>query len=374
MLGDGKESVGWVREQLVALGDGLAITVRQITDEKRHQEALAPLAASVEATVEAIIGTTVEGTIASWNAGAERLYGYAAAEAIGKDISLIVPAELGEEQRRLLAPVGKGGSIAPFESVRVHKDGRKIDVFLAASAMRDGHGEVFGISTIAHDITERKTAEKAVAESLHEKEVLLREIHHRVKNNLQVISSLLKLHAEQITDPVARAVFQDSQERVRSIALLHDKLYQSGNLRGVDVGHYVETLVQTLLRAHGPAAAVTKVRIDANGIFLPVGAALPCGLILNELVTNSLKHAFAPEQVGSREIQVRMVVEGDDIELAVEDNGVGLPSGFDLDGGGTLGMHLVRMFARQLGGKVEFSRAAGTRWSVRFPRRAGLEG
>src|SRR5262249_33921758 len=143
------------------------------------------------------------------------------------------------------------------------------------------HGEVW--VTVQEDVTERRQAERAMAESLHEKEVLLRELHHRVKNNLQVISSLLKLHAEPITDPVARSVCRDGHERVRSIALLHEKLYQSTNLGGVDIAHYAQALVQALLRTHAEAASTVQVRIDAPGIYLPVGAALPCGLIFNEL-------------------------------------------------------------------------------------------
>jgi PAS domain S-box-containing protein len=354
-------------------GEVWVAVAEDVTDRKKADEMVAHLAAIVESTAESIIGTTIDGRIASWNAGAERLYGYAPKEAIDQHISLLIPPELRERENIFLAQAGQGESTPSAESVRVHKNGKKIDVFLTASPMRNGQGDVIGVSTIAHDITERKLAEKAIADSLHEKEVLLREIHHRVKNHLQITCSLLKLHAERITDPVARSVFQDSQERVRSIALLHDKLYQSGTLGGVDAAHYTSTLMQAIMRAHG-AAASAKVRVDAAGIYLPIGAALPCGLILNELVTNSLKHAFNDDRADPRVIQVRMASLGDDIELAVEDNGVGLPTDFDLNGVSTLGMRLVRMFAHQLGGEVEFSRSIGTRWSIRFPRRAGWEG
>jgi two-component sensor histidine kinase len=223
------------------------------------------------------------------------------------------------------------------------------------------------------DITERKRLEEvghreaaaAVKASLSEKETLLKEIHHRVKNNLQVISSLLKLHAEEITDPVAKSAFADSQDRVKSIAILHEKLYESKNLGSIGAEEYVESLVQTLMRTHGPVPPV-RVTVSAPHVSLPIDLAVPCGLILNELVTNALKHAFPRAQEIPAEIKIEIWPDGGDLVLALSDNGVGLPEDFNLSRSGTLGMHLVRTLARQLRAQVA---TEGTRWTFRFPRK-----
>jgi PAS domain S-box-containing protein len=220
----------------------------------------------------------------------------------------------------------------------------------------------------ARDVTQLRGTQEALKASLAEKEVLLKEIHHRVKNNLQVISSLLKLHGEQVADPAARAAFEDSQDRVRSIALLHEKLYQSKNLGSVSAADYAESLVQTLMRTHGRLASAS-VSIDAPGVFLPVDLAVPCGLILNELVTNSLKYAFVHGAQPAPEIRIAMATDDQHLVLVVNDNGVGLPGNFDLAKSQTLGMQLVRTLARQLRAKVTMTSQDGTHWTFRFPRR-----
>jgi PAS domain S-box-containing protein len=374
---DAGGSVRWVREQLVPLGDGLAITVRQITDERRHQEVLELHSAILRSMNEGVcVAAAADRRILYANPAFESMLGYRPGELDGQPSSIFAATnlngpreDLSDVVRQDLAETGK----STREATNLRKDGKRILCRSTTSAIRhQEHGEVW--VTVQEDVTEQRRAEKAVEESLHEKEVLLREIHHRVKNNLQVISSLLKLHALQITDPVARSVFHDSQERVRSIALLHEKLYQSPNLGRIDVRPYAETLAQTLLRTYGPAAGMPKVLVQAEGVYLPMGAALPFGLILNELVTNSLKHAFASTDAGARRIGVRIAPRGEDIELVVEDNGIGLPTDFEFDKAGTLGMRLVQILARQLGGQVTFSGGPGTRWTIRFPRGTDTEG
>ncbi len=210
----------------------------------------------------------------------------------------------------------------------------------------------------------------ALEESLREKEVLLKEIHHRVKNNLQVISSLLKLHSDQVTDPVALAVFNDSQERVRAIALLHEQLYQSHNLGAVSVTGYAEALIQTLSRAS--ARRPVRFNIDGGKLTLPVDSAVPFGLILNELITNCLKHAFTGVEVADPRIEVAIKMVGTDFELVVADNGRGLPAGFDPTTTHSLGMHLVATLAGQLDGTIQFTSEGGARCRLLFPSPAGF--
>ncbi len=205
----------------------------------------------------------------------------------------------------------------------------------------------------------------ALEQSLREKEVLLKEIHHRVKNNLQVISSLLKLHSDQVTDPVALAAFQDSQDRVRAIALLHEQLYQSKNLGEVAVTPYAEALIQTLARAS--AQRPVRFNVDGGKITLPVDSAVPFGLILNELIMNCLKHAFLGEVVVDPRVEVILKRVGADLELVVSDNGRGLAANFDPSTMQSLGMHLVMALAGQLGGTIRFTTEGGAKCRLLFP-------
>jgi PAS domain S-box-containing protein len=234
----------------------------------------------------------------------------------------------------------------------------------AQDALREGQ-EQLG-ARVAERTAQLSTLNAALGESLGEKEILLKEIHHRVKNNLQVISSLLKLHAEQVTDPAARAAFQDSQDRVRSIALLHEQLYQSKNLADVSIATYAEALIHTLLRAN--ASGAVHLRIDAGDITLPMDAAVPFGLILNELVTNSLKHGLGGGTMENARLRVETHAEGDDLELLVADNGPGYPSGFDPANVKSLGMHLILALTKQLEGTIRFSSSGGAECRLRFPR------
>ncbi len=181
------------------------------------------------------------------------------------------------------------------------------------------------VGTVA-DISERKRAEEQIKASLTEKEVMLKEIHHRVKNNLQVISSLVSLQADGSRDETVREVLQDVTYRVRSMALVHEKLYQSADLAHIDFAEYARSLLGYLWRAHGPTAAAIRLTLDLEPVLLPVDTAVPCGLILNELAVNALKHAFRGSAEGSERIAAQ---RSGAVTLSVADNGVGLPAGLD---------------------------------------------
>jgi two-component sensor histidine kinase len=267
--------------------------------------------------------------------------------------------------------LSNGQTTIAFENRYLCKDGR-YRVLQWRAVPSPVHGVIFAA---ARDVTQIREAQEALHASLAEnkaslleKEVLLKEIHHRVKNNLQVVSSLLKLHGDQIVDPVARGAFQDSQDRVRAIALLHEKLYQSKNLGSVSMAEYCESLLQTLMRTHGTVAG-PRISIDAPGVSLPVDVAVPCGLILNELVTNSLKHAFPARGEQAPEIRIAMIADDTHLTLSISDNGVGLSTDFELVKSRTLGIHLVRTLARQLRAELTTSGKSGTHWTFRFPRK-----
>ena len=216
-----------------------------------------------------------------------------------------------------------------------------------------------------------------LATSNKQKTSLLQEVHHRVKNNLQMISSLVSLQARQAQSAEAREDLLDIQGRVHSIALLHECLYQSPDLGSVDMHDYVSRLTTVIERSYAGPTARAHIGVVSDPIRLPVDTAVPCGLIVNELVTNALKHAFdeAAPKVG-QEIQVEMRRQNSDIRLVVADNGVGFTDTLDPDREQTMGLTLVRDLGRQLRGRVEFASSKGTRCTVTFPspRNAGVEG
>jgi two-component sensor histidine kinase len=183
-----------------------------------------------------------------------------------------------------------------------------------------------------------------------------------------VVSSILRLHEKHVTDPVARAAFEASQGRVRSIALLHEKLYQSRDLGSVDLGAYAGSLTTALIRTHGDNVSRVEVDVESAGVHVPIDLAAPCGLILNELLTNAFKHAFVGRP-GPGRLTIRVCREGNDITLTVADDGVGLPAGFDIMETSSLGMFLARTLAEQLHGTIELATDHGTRCTLRFPER-----
>jgi PAS domain S-box-containing protein len=215
------------------------------------------------------------------------------------------------------------------------------------------------------DITERKRSEEKIRASLKEKEVLLKEIHHRVKNNLQVISSLLNLQATQIRDKETAQVFRDSQSRVKAMSLVHERLYQSSDLAKIDFAGYVQDVTTHLLRSYQTGRRAVKLNVDVDPVSFNIDTAIPCALIINELVSNSLKYAFPNGREG--EIRIKMnQVNSDDLSLVISDNGVGFPGAFSWEQTDSLGLSLVRSLTDQLNGTVEYRNGKGTEFDIRF--------
>ncbi len=206
---------------------------------------------------------------------------------------------------------------------------------------------------------------RQVEESLEEKNVMLKEIHHRVKNNLQVISSLLNLQSAQIKDPGTLQLFRDSQNRVRSMALIHEKLYQSHDLARINFKNYVESLSSVLARSFAAETREVTFCLEIEQISLGIDQAVPCGLIINELVSNSLKHAFPGSRKGEVTIQFK-IVEGQRLHLIVGDNGVGFPDTIDFQHTSSLGLQLVNSLVHQLEGSIEIRRTTGTEFRIDF--------
>lgn len=220
------------------------------------------------------------------------------------------------------------------------------------------------------NITDQKKAEDQIKASLREKEVLLQEIHHRVKNNLQVISSLLSLQSSRISDQQALQIFSDSQNRVRAMALVHERLYQSEDLARIDFSGYAEVLMEHLMHSYGAKSNV-KLEMEVEPVQLDVDMAIPCGLIVNELVSNSLKYAFPDGRDG--EILIHLSQRADELRLLIKDDGVGFKKEVELQTTQSLGLKLVRSLAKQLGGSLSYKNDDGTEFDIRFRHESGTE-
>lgn len=215
-----------------------------------------------------------------------------------------------------------------------------------------------------NDITTRIIAEKKINNSLKEKEMLLKEIHHRVKNNLMIISSLLNLQSRQIKDKVSKDIFKESQNRARSMALIHERLYQSTDLKRIDFGDYIESLSKELFHTYAGDLGRIELKINVEDIFLDINTAIPLGLIVNELITNSLKHAFPDGKMG--EINIDFHPLDDHYEFSVKDNGIGFPKDLDFHNTNSMGMQMVTSLTDQIDGEIELNRSVGTEFKITF--------
>jgi PAS domain S-box-containing protein len=360
----------WVRGEIKVIYDqyGIPSFIQgvgfDVSEIKRAEEANALLAAIVESSGDAIIGKTLNGLIVSWNPGAERIYGYTEDEVMGQPISMLMPPEHSAESTRILETIRQGERMAQDEAVHLTKDGRRIVVSLTVSPIRDADGKLLGASTIARDITERKEAEDRIRASLKEKETLLKEVHHRVKNNLQITSSLFSLQSAATKDEAILDIFRQSSNRIQSMALVHEKLYSSANLSQIDASEYIKSLVPNLLLSYGPRAANISLHWATENLWLEIDKAIPLGLIINELVSNCAKHAFAAGARG--DIWIDLQREHEEVVVVVADNGVGFPDGLDFQHTGTLGLQLVNTLTNQLKGTIEMRSNGKTEFRIRF--------
>ncbi len=218
---------------------------------------------------------------------------------------------------------------------------------------------------VARDITQRREMEDALKQALADKDLLIREIYHRTKNNLVVVQSLLKLQSRRIKDREARTMFNESRDRLKALSMVHERLYKSGDYKTVNFPGYVRSLVSGLSGSHNNLRSNVKLTLDIRKESMDVNTVIPCGLIINELVTNCLKHAFSGEEKG--EIAVSCHTLDDTCTLDVHDNGVGLPEGFDVKKAASFGLELVDSLAKQIGGTFEiYSDEEGTTARLKF--------
>jgi len=254
---------------------------------------------------------------------------------------------------------------AQADSIRVmHENQQALEESEAELQASNAQAEE-AIAELKREVIERKRAEEQIKASLAEKKVMLREIHHRVKNNLQIISSLISLQADTSIDERMREEFNDVRDRVRSMALVHEKLYQTGDLVRLNFADYATSLLHSLWRSHGALAEKIQLNLAVAAIALPIEMAVPCGLILNELAGNALKHAFPGSSGGEVTVEFERAATGA-VCMRVRDNGVGLPADLDWRQSRSLGLRLVQILAGQLSGAVEAGTGPGAEFSVTF--------
>ncbi|HUJ12713.1 MAG TPA: PAS domain S-box protein [Thermoanaerobaculia bacterium] len=343
--------------------------IRDITPQRAAEARFRGL---LESAPDGIVVVDGQGKIVIVNSQTERLFGYTREELIGQTIEMLVPARFRESHHPdrdsyirdpKLRPMGAGRQLTGQT-----KDGREFPVEISLSPLVTDEGML--VMSIVRDITERRRAEETIKASLREKEALLREIHHRVKNNLQVTTSLLRLQAATIDDPRAREMFDEAQDRIRSMALVHEKLYQSTNLSQIHFGDYIRALGDLLFRSSSMAPGNVTLDVGGSTIFLSIDTAVPCGLIVNELLSNSLKHAFPAQRAGK--VSVQLEQKNGDVIMRIRDDGVGLPPTFAEKQKATLGMQLVHALVQQVDGALTIEPARiGTSFKIAFPLERG---
>jgi PAS domain S-box-containing protein len=355
---------------------------RDVTDRKKVTEALktseARLFGLIDFAMDAIITFNSDYNVVLFNKAAEKMFQYSAEDVLGKSINKFIPKRYRAIHNNLTDMFSKTGitaremgSAGRMIGLRANKEEFPLET---AISQLDVSGEKL-FTIICHDVTQQQKYRTQIENSLREKEVLLKEIHHRVKNNLQVISSLLNLQSNFIEDERMADVFKESRNRVRLMALVHEKLYQSKDLSRINVAEYFKDLTAYLFSTYRMEPNAIKLKLDIEDIYMGINFAINLGLITNELISNSLKHAFPDKRRG--EIGIKMYSNNDDsLTLEVKDNGVGFPDNLNYTSTKSLGLQLVNSLVLQYRGTIEFQSKEGTRYKIMFKdiKTNGLDG
>lgn len=365
--------------QLILLG------IRDVSKERAAVEALRASEQRFRLLVEsvrdyALFQLDLSGKIQNWNSGAERLLGWTEEEAIGKDASIMFTPEdvaAGEYTRELEGARANGR--AEDERWHLRRDGGRFFASGVLTQVRDQQGNLLGYAKVMRDITARKQNEEQLKQAVEAKSTMVREIHHRVKNNLQVIASLLSMQTSYTQVPEVLAAFEETEGRLRAIARIHERLYSSSELTGVEFSSYLQNLTREMVRLYFSEPDKITVDMETSEMELNIEQAIPLGLIANELIGNCLKHGVR-NGTGFLRIRLGYVPESIDATseetvrntwgmLDVGDAGPGFPSGFDPESTATFGLKLVNLLVRQLRGTLEIPDEPGARSILKFPLR-----
>ena len=324
---------------------------------------------AVEAAPVAMLVAHQAGSILLANAQLERLFAYQRDALVGEPLDVLVPERFRAGHASLRAKFAAQPSMRAMGAGRdlygVRRDGVEVPIEIGLNPVVTREG-VLVLATVV-DLTERRAATRRMDDLLREKDALLKEVHHRVKNNLQVVSSLLSLHASRLCDEPARSVFAQCRTRVRAIALVHEKLGRSPDLSRVRFSDYARDLTKDVLQAQAAEPRSVVCAVQASDVCLSADRCILCGLVVNELVTNAVRHAFVGRDTGR--VDVSLVRSDAVLELRVSDDGIGLPASVELAQSTTLGLDLVATFARRLNAELSITRQPGTSVVLRFHER-----
>jgi PAS domain S-box-containing protein len=378
----------WARVSISALRDatgelvGFGKVTRDLTERVLPNE---QFRLAIEATPTGMMMVNQTGEIVLVNSRLEKLFGYSRQTLIGKAVLALVP----ELEATFIAEPGDGTAGTGRDLYGLHKDGTEVPVEIGLNPLHTSEGD-FVLSSVV-DITERKRAEREregllgqfkalnaeleqrvqtrtadLSAALQEREVLLQEIHHRVKNNLNVIASLMEMQARLLVPGEGRHALAECQGRVHAIALIHEKLYHSKNYAEVPFAEYIRLLASEIFLATGVSPDTVSLALSIGDLTIAVDKAIPCGLILNELISNALKHGFPGGRHGTIRVELAKADTGR-LRLAVADDGVGFPEGFDVRDQKSLGLRLIATLAKQLDATLTSSGSAGASFELTFP-------
>ena len=333
------------------------------------------LSGIINTAEDAIISVDYNQNIILFNQGAEKIFCYSAEEIIGKNLGMLLPESIRSDHSEHINNFGKSEIVSKgmkdrSEITGLRKNG---DIFPAEANISqveiDGR-QIF--TAILRDVSEQKLIENKLRESLKEKEILLQEVNHRVKNNLQVILSLFALQGESINDPERIAMLSEIRLRIQSMAMIHEKIYKSERLGQINFHQYVKDLTTEIFHTYSTSSGGVRLNLEVAPVSLEINRAVPFALILNELTSNALKYAFTAKEKGNLSISLKL--EKDKLLLlTVSDDGIGIPKKIKLSNTKTLGLRLVRVLTRQLNGKAELKenpyckKSRGTMFVFRFP-------
>lgn len=356
-------------------GSTVLAAIVDVTDRKRHQEELKRSEERFQNVVEslpnALVIVDTNYRIEMLNFQAERMFGYPREELLGQPLEVLIPERFRRQHIKLEGSFFANPRRRPMAGRKLFalkRDGTEFPVEIGLSPLQTEQG--LKVIAFIADITVRKQMEEQIAAAVKEKDALIAEVHHRVRNTLQITQSMLRLQGTKIEDQSALDIFMDCQSRIDCMALIHHTLYQSGDFAKVDFASFLKSLALALINAYYADPNRITLSIDAGQVFLPIGTAVSLGQIANELLTNALKHAFPGGRGGN--ITVTLAKEADDVVFSVADDGTGIPSDLGKPRRTTLGLRLVSLLADQLRGTLSIERSGPTRFTLRFPLRDGI--
>lgn len=357
---------------------GSLVIFRDITEWQKTENVLEEkeieLNVIAEFSLDTIFSISKSGEILYVSKSAKELFGFEPEEIIGTSFTKYVPKKELKNFWNALKDVFLSKKIRGFQILLINHKGDSIPVEITGQLVKK-NGKLVGQGTI-RDITVRKRAEEQIKKDLEEKEILLKEVHHRAKNNMQIISSMMKLQYRVLEDPKLKGFLKDTQNRIRTMSVIHELLYSSNDLANIRLKKYINILTNHLFSSMSLDPSKIKIKINMKNLLLNVNLAIPCGLIINELVSNSLKHAFPNDRTGIITISMQKetnLISTDKKEifyhLIVSDNGIGLPKDIDLENNNFIGLFLIKILTKQLKGNLKLRNDNGTSVEITFKQR-----